>query len=254
MTQNPTPIHESVREFYAAQARSSGSCCGAEPSSCCSSAQKNVLYPKELITNLPEDVANFSLGCGDPISLAGLKPGETVLDLGSGGGLDCFLAARQVGEAGHVIGVDMTPEMLRRARTSAIRMGIHNVEFREGYLENLSVEDGSVDVIISNCVINLSPEKPRVFREIFRVLKPGGRVAVSDIVTNGALPESVQKDMQAWEACVAGALDMKDYTHGLEEAGFIHIQVLPKDGSGNPIPSLPVGQPFSATITAQKPV
>jgi arsenite methyltransferase len=254
MTQNSAPIHESVRKYYAAQARSSGSCCGAEPNSCCGPAQNNVLYPEELITNLPEDVANFSLGCGDPISLAGLKPGETVLDLGSGGGLDCFLAAHQVGEDGHVIGVDMTPEMLSRARTSATRMGIHNVEFREGYLESLPVEGGSVDVVISNCVINLSPDKPKVFSEVFRALKPGGRMAVSDIVTNGPLPESVQKDMQAWGACVAGALDMKDYTHGLKEAGFIDIQVQPKDGSGDPLPSLPVGQPFSATISAQKPV
>jgi arsenite methyltransferase len=253
MTQNPTPIHESVREYYAAQARSSGSCCGSDAGSCCNSSQNNAPYPVELITTLPEDVANFSLGCGDPISLAGLKPAETVLDLGSGGGLDCFLAARQVGNAGSVIGVDMTPEMLVRARASAARMGVRNVEFREGYLESLPVEDACVDVVISNCVINLSPDKPAVFREVFRVLKPGGRVAVSDIVTNGALPESVQKDMQAWGACVAGALDMKDYTRGLEEAGFIQIRVQPRDGSGNPIPTLPEGQPFSATITAHKP-
>jgi arsenite methyltransferase len=254
MTQNPTPIHEIVREYYAAQARSSGSCCGPESDSCCGTSQKNVLYPAELITNLPKDVADFSLGCGDPISLAALKPGETVLDLGSGGGLDCFLAARQVGEEGSVIGVDMTPEMLTRARSSAIRMKIKNVDFRHGYLESLPVEDASVDVVISNCVINLSPDKPNVFREVFRVLKPGGRVAVSDIVTNGPLPESIQKDMQAWGACVAGALDMKDYTYGLEAAGFTFIEVQPKDGSGNPIPVLPVGQPFSATIVARKPV
>ena len=255
MTQNPTPIHESVREYYAAQARSSGSCCGGpDSSSCCGPSQKNVIYPAELITNLPEDVAGFSLGCGDPISLAGLNPGETVLDLGSGGGLDCFLAARQVGEDGHVIGVDMTPEMLVRARSSAIRMNINNVEFREGYLESLPVDDSSVDVVISNCVINLSPDKPKVFREIFRVLKAGGRAAVSDIVTNGALPESVQKDLQAWGACVAGALDMKDYIRDLEAAGFTRVQVQPRDGSGNPIPILPVGQPFSATITAMKSV
>jgi arsenite methyltransferase len=253
MTRNPTPIHESVREFYAAQARSSSSCCGPESGSCCGPSQTNGLYPVELITNIPEDVTNFSLGCGDPISLAGLKPGETILDLGSGGGLDCFLAARQVGEAGSVIGVDMTPEMLARARASAVQMGVRNVEFREGYLERLPVEDGSVDVVISNCVINLSPDKPQVFREVFRVLRPGGRVAVSDIVTNGALPDSIHKNMQAWGACVAGALDMKNYTRGMEEAGFIRIQVQPKDGSGNPIPNLPVGQPFSATITAQKP-
>ena len=199
-------------------------------------------------------MTGFSLGCGDPISLAALQPGETVLDLGSGGGLDCFLAARQVGDAGHVIGVDMTPDMLERARTSAARMNIKNVEFREGYLESLPVEDGSVDVVISNCVINLSPDKPMVFSEVFRVLKPGGRVAVSDIVTNGPLPEAVQKDMQAWGACVAGALDMKDYILGLEEAGFTQVQVQPKNGNGNPIPVPPVAQPFSATILARKPV
>jgi SAM-dependent methyltransferase len=255
MTQNPTPIHESVREYYASRARSSAACCGGESNSaCCGPSQKNGLYPAELITTLPEEVANFSLGCGDPISLAGLKPGETVLDLGSGGGLDCFLAARQVGDGGRVIGVDMTPEMLRRARTSAVKMGFDNVEFREGYLENLPMDADSVDVVISNCVINLSPDKPRVFSEIFRVLKPGGRAAVSDIVTHGALPEAVQNDMQAWGACVAGALDMKEYTSGLEQAGFITVQVQPKDGSGSPLAVLPVGAPFSATITAQKPV
>lgn len=253
MNQDPTPIHESVREYYAAQARSAGSCCGGEASSCCGPSQKNTLYPADLITSVPEEVANFSLGCGDPISLAGLKPGETVLDLGSGGGLDCFLAARQVGDTGQVIGVDMTPDMLRRARSSAVKMGIDNVEFREGYLESLPVENASVDVVISNCVINLSPDKPRVFSEVFRVLRPGGRAAVSDIVTNGPLPESVQKDMLAWGACVAGALDMQEYTRGLEQAGFINIDVQPKDGSGNPIPVMPVGAPFSATITAQKP-
>ena len=253
MIPNPKTIHESVQEYYAAQARSSISCCGPESGGCCGPTQKETLYPAELITTLPEDVTNFSLGCGDPISLAGLHTGETVLDLGSGGGLDCFLAARQVGDAGHVIGVDMTPDMLERARASAGRLNVRNVEFREGYLESLPVEDGSVDVVISNCVINLSPDKPRVFREVFRVLKPGGRVAVSDIVTNGALPEAVQKDMQAWGACVAGALDMQDYTRGLEEAGFTQVRVQPKNGNGDPIPLLPVGQPFSATITAHKP-
>ncbi len=215
--------------------------------------QREGLYPLDLLTTMPEDVANFSLGCGDPISLAGLQPGEIVLDLGSGGGLDCFLAARQVGQAGTVIGVDMTPEMLARARASAERLQIRNVEFREGYLESLPVEDASVDVVISNCVINLSPDKPQVFREIYRVLKPGGRLAVSDIVTHGALPEGLRKDMQAWGACVAGALDMQDYTRGLKEAGFNDTAVQPKDGGGNPIPIPATGQPFSATITALKP-
>ena len=251
MTQNPTPIHESVREHYAAQARSGSSCCG-DTSSCCDS--KNALYPVELLTNLPEDVASFSLGCGNPISVAALRPGETVLDLGSGGGLDCFLAAKQVGESGHVIGVDMTPEMLERATAAAIQLGARNVEFRQGYLESLPVEDANVDVVISNCVINLSPDKPQVFREVFRVLKPGGRVAVSDIVTNGPLPEALKKDMEAWGACVAGALDVSEYTTGLSEAGFTDVKVQPKGDASDLIEAAGLkGKIFSATITARKP-
>jgi SAM-dependent methyltransferase len=250
MTQNPTPIHESVREHYAAQARSGSSCCG-DTSSCCDS--KNALYPVELLTNLPDDVASFSLGCGNPFAQAGLEPGETVLDLGSGGGLDCFLAAKQVGESGHVIGVDMTPEMLERARLAASQLGIRNVEFRQGYLESLPVEDASVDVVISNCVINLSPDKPQVFREVFRTLRPGGRVAVSDIVTNGPLPEALQKDMEAWGACVAGALDVSEYTTGLGQAGFTDVKVQPKGDASELIEAAGLnGKIFSAVITARK--
>jgi arsenite methyltransferase len=250
-TQKPTPIHESVREHYAAQARSGSSCCG-DTSSCCDS--KNALYPVELLTNLPDDVASFSLGCGNPFAQAGLQPGETVLDLGSGGGLDCFLAAKQVGESGHVIGVDMTPEMLERARLAASRLGVRNVEFHQGYLESLPVEDASVDVVISNCVINLSPDKPQVFREVFRTLRPGGRVAVSDIVTNGPLPEALQKDMEAWGACVAGALDVSEYTTGLSEAGFTDVKVQPKGDASDLIEAAGLkGKIFSAAITARKP-
>ncbi len=204
------------------------------------------------MTGLPKDVTNFSLGCGNPISVAAMQPGETVLDLGSGGGLDCFLSAKQVGESGRVIGVDMTPEMLERARLSASRMGVKNVEFREGFLESLPVEDNSVDVVISNCVINLSPDKPKVFREIFRVLKPGGRVAVSDTVTNGPLPESMKKDMEAWGACVAGALDVSDYATGLVEAGFSEVKVQPKDLSGQGLTPDPDSLVFSGIITAKK--
>lgn len=247
MTRSPTPIHEAVREHYAARARSADPCCG--PSSCCD----NTLYDDKLISDLPSDIANFTLGCGDPITLAGLRPGETVLDLGSGGGLDCFLAARQVSPAGHVIGVDMTPEMLSKARANAAKLNATNVEFREGYLESLPAEDATVDVVISNCVINLSPDKPQVFREIFRVLKPGGRVAVSDIVTNGPLPEAVQKSIEAWGACVAGALDANDYARGLTDAGFVDVHVQPKDGTSKILSTLPVGVPFSATITSRKP-
>jgi SAM-dependent methyltransferase len=237
-----TPVHEIVRERYAQAARSTASCCSPASN----------LYPADLITELPSDISDFSLGCGNPIEVANIKPGETVLDLGSGGGLDCFLAARKVGSAGKVIGVDMTPEMLERSRSNAARLGITNVEFREGYLEALPVEQFSVDVVISNCVINLSPDKPQVFREIFRVLKPGGRIAVSDIVTNGLLPESIRSDMDAWGACVAGAMDIKDYSLGLLEAGFDEVKILPKTGTNDLMQILPVGQPFSAIITAHK--
>jgi len=226
MATQPTPVHETVREHYAEQARSSASCCETDSaSSCCDS--KNILYAEDLLSSLPTDVADFSLGSGDPVTPAALKPGETVLDLGSGGGLDCFLAARQVGETGKVIGVDMTPEMLARARSSAERMGVQNVEFREGYLENLPVQDDSVDVVISNCVVNLSPDKPQVIREIFRVLKPGGRVSISDIVTNHPFSEQQRANKDEWCECVTGALTHQEYVRELEGAGFIDIQVLP---------------------------
>jgi len=244
MIQNPTPIHEAVREHYAAQARASNSCCGPKT---------NKLYVEEMLTTLPDDIANFSLGCGDPITLAALAPGETVLDLGSGGGLDCFLAAQRVGATGRVIGVDMTPEMLERARASAVRLGVANVEFRKGYLEALPVEDGSIDVVISNCVINLSPDKPQVFREVFRALRPGGRIAVSDIVSNGEMAAALRSSMEAWGACIAGALDVTKYTAGLTAAGFVDVKVQPKDTAGKVLSALPFGVPFSATITAQKP-
>jgi SAM-dependent methyltransferase len=212
------------------------------------------LYDEQLIQAVHADISSFSLGCGDPITLANLKAGETVLDLGSGGGLDCFLASKQVGETGRVIGVDMTPDMLAKARANAQRLGYPNVEFREGYLEALPIDDNTIDVVISNCVINLSPDKPQVFREVFRALKPGGRVAVSDIVTNGTLPQSIQQSMSAWGACVAGALDMHDYVRGLSEAGFAHVRVQPKSGADQALAALPIGLPFSATITADKPI
>jgi len=247
MTLSPDSIHETVREYYGERARNSDSCCG--PSAGCN----NDLYDASLISELPADVSSFTLGCGDPITLASLRPGETVLDLGSGGGLDCFLAARYVGPTGRAIGVDMTPEMLAKANAIAQRLNVTNVEFRKGYLENLPVEDASVDVVISNCVINLSPDKPQVFREIFRALKPGGRVAVSDIVTNGQLPDAVQKSMEAWGACIAGALDVNDYVRGLREAGFTHVRVQPKGDTDSALASLPIGVPFSAAVTATKP-
>ncbi len=219
-----TPTHKSVQEFYGRIARDGASCCG--PAAGSEKIQNN-LYPVELLTDLPVDIANFTEGSGDPISLAQLQPGETVLDLGSGGGLDCFLAAKQVGASGRVIGVDMTPEMLVRARSNAARMQVQNVEFREGFLESMPVDDASMDVIISNCVINLSPDKPQVFREMFRALKPGGRIAVSDMVTNRAFTEEERKNQENWCACTAGALQRKEYAEALGKAGFTDIRIEP---------------------------
>lgn len=223
MTQSPTPIHETVREHYAERIKSSASCCG--PSNCCS--PESNLYPVDLLTTIPSEVSNTSYGCGDPITLASLQPGQTVLDLGSGAGLDCLLAAQKVGPEGRVIGVDMTPEMIERAQKNAQRVNTTNVEFRQGYLEELPVDSSSVDVIISNCVINLSPDKEKVFNEAFRVLKPGGKLAVSDIVTDGELPEEIRQSLAAWAGCVAGAVQAKDYIAMMESVGFTDISIKP---------------------------
>src|ERR1043165_3631042 len=223
MNQTPTPIHETVQKHYAERIKSSASCCG--PSDCCS--PESSLYPADLLATLPEGESNVSYGCGDPITLAALQAGQTVLDLGSGAGLDCFLAAKKVGEAGQVIGVDMTPEMIERARSSAKRLNIQNVDFRQGYLEDLPVDSNSVDVIISNCVINLAPDKSKVFAEAFRVLKPGSKFAVSDIVTDGPLPDAIKKSLSAWAGCVAGAIEAKDYVAMMEAVGFRDISITP---------------------------
>jgi SAM-dependent methyltransferase len=230
MTTN-TPIHEVVREHYAeriksttlSQSKGNASCCG--PDNCCSTDSS--LYPADLLATLPEGESAISYGCGDPITLASLQPGQAVLDLGSGAGLDCFFAAKKVGETGHVIGVDMTPEMIERARSSAKRLNIQNVEFRQGYLEDLPVDSDTVDVIISNCVINLSPDKSKVFGEAFRVLKPGGKLAVSDIVTDGPLPESIKQSLSAWAGCVAGAVEADDYIGMMKAVGFTDVTITP---------------------------
>lgn len=233
--QTPTPTHQAVQEYYGKAVREATSCCASSPaseaSSCCGAPAapqeiQNNLYPRELLAGIPSDIVQSSAGSGDPISLAQLNPGETVLDLGSGGGLDCILAARQVGASGHVIGVEMTPEMLALAHSNVARMGLQNIEFREGYLEALPVADATIDVVISNCVINLSSDKPQVFCEIYRALKPGGRFALSDMVTNHPLPEEARAN-EGWCGCINGALQLSEYKAELGRAGFVDIRIEP---------------------------
>lgn len=228
-------IRQDVRKRYAGIARAGGSCCAS--SNCCSSdapakpdASTRLGYSDDDLTAVPEG-ANMGLGCGNPQAIAALKPGETVLDLGSGGGFDCFLAARQVGDTGRVIGVDMTPEMISKARANADKGGYANVEFRLGEIEHLPVADGSVDVILSNCVINLSPDKPQVYRDAFRVLRPGGRLAISDVVSLGQLPDGVKGSLDAYCGCVAGAIPAKEVEALLHEIGFEEIAVEVKQES-----------------------
>jgi SAM-dependent methyltransferase len=229
-----------VRGAYAqvAQASDAGDCCG-EASSCCGvseDAQINRLLSLRLgysdadLALVPEG-ADMGLGCGNPRAIASLRPGEVVLDLGAGGGFDCFLAAAEVGPQGHVIGVDMTPDMLSKARGNAARGGFGNVEFRLGEIEHLPVADRTVDVIISNCVINLSPDKPQVFREAFRVLKPGGRLAISDVVATAELPAAMRDDPYLHSACVAGASPIDMLEAMLAAAGFVDVVIAPKDES-----------------------
>jgi len=206
-------------------ADAAASCC--EPEATISLDQISTLYEAPEVTDLPDDVTGLSLGCGDPITLASLQPGQTVLDLGSGGGIDCFLAGKKVGKTGRVIGVDMTAQMIEKARANKAKVGADNVEFRLGEIEHIPASDQSVDVVISNCVINLSPDKPQVFREAFRVLKPGGKFAVSDIVTEGQLPRELKQSLEAWVGCVAGAMDVGEFVGELEAAGFVDIDAVP---------------------------
>ncbi len=252
-------VHEAVQEHYGALARQLNviqpePCCG-EPSNQASGAGCcTPLYDAALLEGLPAEVTGLSLGCGDPVTIAGLRPGETVLDLGSGGGIDCFLAARQVGESGHVIGVDMTPDMLAKANANKARLNATNVEFRRGQIEALPVEDDTIDVTISNCVINLSPDKAAVFREVYRVLKPGGRISISDIVTEGEFSPEARANLTSWSECVTGAIDADDYTQLLREAGFEDIAIVDKVGAEDLVASAPGGpRVFSARVTARKP-
>ena len=247
-------IRQFVRERYGNISKSAPvadgtgattSCCGqsdpsASPesaSSCCGGPQ---ISPQQISTIMGYsnedfksvvDGANLGLGCGNPVALASLKPGEVVVDLGSGGGFDCFLAAKQVGETGQIIGVDMTPDMLSRARSNAEKMKTANVEFRLGEIENLPVADNTADIIMSNCVINLSPDKIKVYREAFRILKPGGRLAIADIVATAPLPAEIQQNLSLVSACVGGAATIDDTKEMLVEAGFVNISIKAKDES-----------------------
>ncbi len=229
-------IQEAVRRRYAAAARraseaAGSSCCdpAGAGASCCESAEQGVisrdLYAAEEVAGVPEGAATASLGCGNPTALAELRPGEAVLDLGSGGGIDVLLAARRVGPTGVAYGVDMTDEMLELARRNREEAGIENAEFLKGTIEDLPLPDESVDVVISNCVINLSPDKDSVLRESYRVLRPGGRLAVADIVFQGRVPEAVRRSVEAWSGCLAGALHEEDYRTKLAAAGFTDVDV-----------------------------
>ncbi|MBS7623347.1 arsenite methyltransferase [Candidatus Bathyarchaeota archaeon] len=230
MTTEDRRIKEIVKEGYARIARSNRTCCAAE-STCCGSADATtdvsrlVGYSEEELTAAPE-ASNLGLGCGNPVALASLREGEVVLDLGSGAGFDCFLAAQKVGKRGKVIGVDMTPEMVEKANEYAIKGGYENVEFKLGEIESLPLSDNTVDVVISNCVINLSPDKAKVFKEAFRVLRPGGKIMISDTVLLKELPNTVKGSVEAYIGCLSGAIMKRDYIRLIEEAGFHQVKVV----------------------------
>ncbi|HUF38396.1 MAG TPA: arsenite methyltransferase [Anaerolineales bacterium] len=244
----PDEILTAVQAHYAVRAVQGDSCCGDD----CGCGPEAAFYSDSEMLALPEDVAAFSLGCGNAVGGASLQPGETVLDLGSGGGLECFIAAREVGETGRVIGIDMTPEMLVRARAAADRMGLANVEFREGYIEALPVDSQTVDVIISNCVINLSPDKNAVLAEMHRVLKPGGRLAISDVVAGREVPGEAREDMRLWSSCASGALPIDDWERGLLALGFENIHITARAEDDTWSAAVPEAELFSALITAIK--
>lgn len=256
-------IRQAVREQYGqvASRNSAGCGCGTDccdaPSASADSLSQGLGYTADDVATVPQG-ANMGLGCGNPQAIAALKPGEAVLDLGSGGGFDCFLAARQVGDTGHVIGVDMTPEMISKARANADKGGYRNVEFRLGEIENLPVADGAVDVIISNCVINLSPDKSRVFAEAYRALRAGGRLAISDVLAFTELPEAVRKDMTLYTGCMAGAAMVSEIEAMLKEQGFEDVCIALMEESKAFINTWAPGSDvtdhvLSATIEAVKP-
>jgi len=260
-------IRQNVRESYTqvAESSNSGDSCGTE-SSCCGvsdDAAINALvstrlgYSENDLSQVPEG-ADMGLGCGNPRAIASIKPGETILDLGSGGGFDCFLAASETGESGQVIGIDMTPTMISKARDNAVKGKYNHVEFRLGEIEHMPVANDTVDVIISNCVINLSPDKQQVFSEAFRVLKPGGRLAISDVVASTELPDEIRDDLALYSGCMAGASQISELQTILEKSGFEQIKIAPKDESKDFIKDWAPGRGvedyvLSATIEAVKP-
>lgn len=253
-------IRQQVRDAYGAIARSGGcgpSCCTPSAQSVAALLAQGIGYSAKDTTAVPEG-ANLGLGCGNPQALANLKAGETVLDLGSGAGFDAFLAARAVGPTGRVIGVDMTPDMVSKARANAAKGGYANTEFRLGEIEHLPVADATVDVIISNCVINLSPDKAQVFRDAFRALKPGGRLAISDIVLTADLPAEMKAEVALYAGCVSGAVSVTELTALMAAAGFTDIRIAPKDASADYISQWAPGRGVenyiaSANIEAVKP-
>ncbi|TAK64717.1 MAG: arsenite methyltransferase [Bacteroidetes bacterium] len=276
-TQQSEQIKQAVRERYGAIAvgsLSNSSCCGEETpqkskkaSPCCPTKDvadpvlnytTAIGYSKEEISAVPAE-SNMALGCGNPTAIANLKEGEVVLDLGSGGGFDCFLASQQVGEKGFVIGVDMTPEMVAKARINALKGNFTNVEFRLGEIEYIPAANSSVDAIISNCVINLSTDKPQVFREALRVLKPGGRLAISDVVLTAKLPDEILNDLSLYCSCTSGAISIEEYQTTLANAGFKDISIIPKEDSREFIREWREGMKLddyllSAIIEARKPL
>jgi arsenite methyltransferase len=266
-------IKEQVREHYAHQARrvrrdsGKATCCGGGSASCGDPITSN-LYQDDEKAGLPAQAVAASLGCGNPTALAELKPGETVLDLGSGGGIDVLLSARRVGPAGKAYGLDMTDEMLMLARDNQRKAGVENVEFLKGEIENIPLPDSSVDVVISNCVINLSADKDRVLAEAFRVLKPGGRFAVSDVVVRGEMPADIRQRVELWASCIAGALEETEYCSKLDKAGFERVEIEPTriytaaqvreflvgDAEADGISQMVDGKFMSAFVRARKPV
>ncbi|MEW6201424.1 MAG: arsenite methyltransferase [bacterium] len=224
-------IKQTVQERYGGIAAEGGTCCDTQHSCCgATSAEeigKMIGYSEDELQSVPQG-ANLGLGCGNPVALATLKEGEVVIDLGAGAGLDCFIAAQRVGQGGRVIGVDMTPQMIHKARENAQEGGYKNVEFRLGEIEHLPAADASADVVISNCVINLSPDKPAVFEEAYRVLKPGGRMFISDMVLGKELPEAVRESVEAYVGCIAGALLEEDYLNTIRQAGFDDLKIIGK--------------------------